>query len=405
MPSDDRPLTVVLVHNRYQQPGGEDAAVEADAELLSARGHRVVRHERSNDEIDGLGPIGRARVAAGTVWSVDAARRLGRVIDDEQPDVVHVHNTFPLLSPSVFPAARRRGVPVVQTVHNFRLVCAAATCSRDGHRCVECLDHALPWPAIRYGCYHGSRAQTAVVTAMEVTHRVARTWARQVDLHLAVSAFARDRLVGAGALPGDRVMVRHNFCTDPGVRDPAGDCGGAVFAGRIDDDKGVDVLVRAASLVPQMPVVVVGDGPARASAEDLARRLGAINVTFPGRLPKPEVFDILRRARCVVLPSVCDESFGLVLAEAAALGVPAVASRVGGVPEVVAAGAGELVAPGDPHALASALAGAAGDPDGWHERGAAARRHYEEAFTAERAYDQILVAYRRAGVGREASNR
>ena len=396
--SDVPRLSVVIVHEHYQQRGGEDVAVEADTDLLRSRGHRVTSYVRHNDEIKTIGPLGRPRLAANTVWSRRSRLDLAAVLDSCRPDVVHVHNTFPLISPSVFRAANERGVPVVQTIHNYRLACASGTLLRDGAVCDDCLGRRVPLPAVRHACYRESRSQTAVVAAMQVAHRAVHTWDRRVDLFLPVSEHALRRLVAAGAIPAERAMVRHNHVApDPGARPPGSDRGQVVFVGRLAPEKGVDVLVRAAALVPELPVRIVGDGPERARVERLAGELGTTNVRFLGWLTRDEVFDELRGARCFVLPSCWEEPMGMVLIEAAALGVPVIGSSLGGTSEVVTDETGTLLAPGDVGALAEALRDAAARPEVWGRRGLAARRRFEAKFSADRAYDTLLAAYARVG--------
>ncbi|HLX86985.1 MAG TPA: glycosyltransferase family 4 protein [Acidimicrobiales bacterium] len=390
-------LTALLVHERYTQPGGEDVAYEADAALLEAAGHRVVRYERHNDEIATMGPGQRLLLPSRTVWSPSSARAFGQRLDEVRPDVVHLHNTFPLLSPSLAMAAHRRAVPVVQTVQNLRLVCAQGLCTRDGLPCHDCLDLGSPWPALRHACYRGSRAQTAVVVAWQAAQRVAEHRRQPVSLYLPVSAYVRDQLVAQGAVPAGRTMVRHNHVPDPGARRPADDEGVLVFCGRVVRDKGVDVLVRAAAMAPAARIVIVGGGPDLPAMAELSERHGATNVTFTGPLTRAEALAHVRRARCVVAPSVCEDPNPLSLIEAAALGVAAIATTSGGIPEIVG-DTGMLCPPADAEALSAALADAAGDATGWAGRGLAARARYEMHFSATRAYEVLLDAYRRAGV-------
>jgi glycosyltransferase involved in cell wall biosynthesis len=393
-----RALTVLVVHERYQQSGGEDVAVDADVSLLEGHGHRVVRFERHNDEIDGLGLLGRVHVAAGAIWSQASVRALGAVIDEVHPDVVHLHNTFPLLSPAVSRAAVRRRVPVVQTVHNYRMICADATLLRDGRVCTDCVGRRLPVPAVRFGCYHDSRAESGVVAAMQVVHRAARTF-RTTSLFLPISQHVRSRLVNSGAVPADKARVRYNHISpDPGARSRGSDQGYIAFVGRLSVEKGVEVLLAAARLLPGVPVLVVGDGPRRAELERIAAEAGTGDVRFLGHLDRRAVTDVVRGARCLAFTSIWEEPLSLVLPEAAALGVPAVATDVGGAPECVGPGAGTLVPPDDPAALAAALRAAVADPVGWWERGRAARRHFESRFTADIAYGALLDAYRLVGV-------
>ena len=390
-------LTAVLVHERYRQPGGEDVAFEADAALLEAAGHRVVRFERHHDQIDAMGALDRARLAGRAVWSPRSAREFGRVLDEARPDVVHLHNTFPLLSPAVAVAAFRRGIPVVQTIQNLRLVCAQGLCTRNGAPCHQCLERASSLPALRHACYRGSRAQTAVVAAWQKSQRLVQHRWQPVTLFLPVSTYVRDRLVELGAVAPDRTTVRHNHVADPGLRSPYEDAGALVFAGRVVRDKGVETLVRAAARVRRAHVVVVGDGPDLTAMVTLAQRLDASNVSFTGRVPRPRVLAEVRRARCLVAPSVGEDPNPLSVIEAGALGVAVVGSTTGGIPEIVG-DTGRLCPPGDVEALAAALADATDDRLGWIARGRAARLRYERHFSAPRAYETLLAAYRRAGV-------
>jgi glycosyltransferase involved in cell wall biosynthesis len=388
-------ITVLQVHNRYQEPGGEDVAVAADASLLERAGHRVVRYERTNDEITHLGPLGRGELAIETLWSRRSRRQIAELMDRARPDVVHAHNTFPLISPSIFAAARAHQIPVVQTVHNYRMVCASAVLARDGVvPCHDCLHRTFPLPAVVHRCYRDSRTQSGVLAAYQTAHRLARTWDRYVTRYLAVSAYMADLLVNAGAVPADRIDVRPNFCEpDPGSRDPHTNAKGVVFAGRITKEKGVETLVRAAALAPGVEVRIAGDGPYRADAERLSRQLGATDVRFLGHLDRSALLALIRSARCVAYTSISEEPSSLVLLEAAALGVPAIASAVGGAPEIVTNATGILVPPGDVAALAAAMR-----DTHWSARGPAARARYEQEFSADHALNRLLAAYRRAGV-------
>ncbi len=376
-------LTAVLAHNRYRLRGGEDVAFEADAGLLEAAGHRVIRFERSSDDISsGIS------AAAGALWSDGSARQLAELIERYHPDIVHVHNPWPLLSPSVYAAARRRGVPVVQTVANYRLVCAAATLLRDGRPCHDCVGRTVPLPAVRYGCYHDSRVHSAV----PATAQLLRPLTPRADRYLAVSDHVRRVLIDGGTVSNDRIEVRPNFCT---AGPPALGGADAVFVGRLVAEKGPEVLIRAAARVPGRSIVIAGDGPQRTRLIALAAELGARNVRFVGALDRIGVEALLRTACFLVVPSLWEEPFGLVLIEAAAMGVAAVASNIGAIPEIVTAASGVLVPPGDVAALAAAL----GIADGWRERGAAARARWEAEYSPEVALPRLLDAYRRVTPG------
>jgi glycosyltransferase involved in cell wall biosynthesis len=338
-------------------------------------------------------------VAARAVWSRPATRSLGEVVDRVRPDLVHVHNTFPLLSPAVYRAASSRGVPVVQTVQNYRMSCAIASFQRDGRSCHDCVGRRVPLPAVRHACYHESRLESGVVAAMQVTHRLTGSWDRHVDLFLPVSDHVRARLVSAGAIQEDRSMVRRNHLSpDPGGRPEGSDGGYVAFTGRLSVEKGVGTLLDAAAAVPDVEVRIAGDGPLRPELEERARRLELRNVTFLGHVPRDDALTLVRGARCVAFPSTWEEPMSLALVEALALGVPVVATTAGGNPEAIDETTGLLVPPGDAEALAAGLRAAMDAPEEWQERGRAARRRFEERFSAGRAYEQLRVAYDRVGV-------
>jgi glycosyltransferase involved in cell wall biosynthesis len=384
--------TVLLAHNTYQWPGGEDVAFEADGALLESRGHRVVRYLRDNDEIESLGAAGKARVAGRTIWAGDTARALRRLIAEARPDIAHFHNTFPLISPSAFAVCRRAGVPVVLTVQNFRLGCPNAFLFRDGHVCEDCLHRTIKWPGVVHACYRESRAQTAVVAGMLAAHAALRTWTRRVDTFITVSEFACAKLVESG-VPADRIIRRPNFLTpDPGDR-PAGPGEGfLLFAGRLSPEKGIDTLLDACRAAPDVEVRIAGDGPLREEVDRTAASLP--NVTVLGARERPEVLDLMRRARALVVPSIWYEHFPFVLLEAFASGLPAIASDLGSTAEIVGGnGAGVLFRAGDAADLAMKLRWAAANPDEVAPLGRKARATFEAELSERPAYDRLMAAY------------
>jgi glycosyltransferase involved in cell wall biosynthesis len=391
------PLKVLFGHNTYQWPGGEDVAMELDAALLDAHGHAVVRYLRDNDEIAGLSLRGKARFAAQTIWAPDARRELRDLLERERPDVAHFHNVFPLISPSGFAACRDAGVPVVLTVANYRIACANAYLFREERVCEACLHRTVKWPAVVHRCYHDSALESGVVASMLAIHRWLHLWSRLVDVFIAVSDFGREKLVEAG-LPAEKVVVRENFAfPDPGDRQSDRPDGGfALFVGRLSPEKGLRTLVRACGAVPDIPVHVVGDGPMRAELEEAARAAGA-NVTFRGQLPREHVLQLMRTARALVFPSLWYEHFPLVIVEAFASGLPVIASGLGAMKGIVGdPGLGATFPPGDDAALAACLRDAWNDAGKMADRGRAARRQFEEKYTADVAYDRLVAIYDRA---------
>ena len=388
-------MKVLVGHTRFQWYSGADAAYEADVRLLERAGHDVVRIERDNDEIADFGPAAKAGLAAGTVWSAGAYRAVGRAIASVRPDVVHFHNTFPLLSPAVDVAAHRAGVPVVRTLHDFRLACPNGLLFRDGHACEDCVGRGVTWPGIVHRCYRRSAPQTAVVSTMLAAHRAAGTWRRAVDVFVTVSSFQRDRVVLAG-VPAERVVVRPNVVDpDPGARDPDRDDDGSfVFVGRLAPEKGVADLVAAAERVPDARVVIAGDGPLRDTlARDVAgRRLD--NVAIVGPLARADLIETVRRARALVSPSISFETFGLAIAEAFACGVPVVTTALGGPADIVDDGrTGWHVPVGDPAALAGRLTWLSSHPDQARAAGRAARVDYERRFSPAAGLASLVDIY------------
>ena len=385
---------VLMVHCYYRDLGGENLSFEAEASLLRSRGHNVVVYTRDNREIEGLGLLGKGRLAARTIWADDAYRDLAAMIRRERPDVVHVQNTFPLISPAVLHAAHRLGVPVVQALRNYRLLCASGILFRDGHPCEDCVRVPVGMPGVVHRCYHESASQSGIVVAMQTVHRVLGTWSDAVDLFIAPSEFARSKFVSAG-IPAERIVVKPNFVhPDPGPQESPGT--GAVYAGRLAPEKGIMTMLEAWRLSAPMPLRIIGDGPLRATAAAFVKRYGLSgSVEILGPRPPAEVLEHMRAAHAVLFPSEWYETFGRVAAEAFACGVPVIASRIGAMSEVVDDGrTGFLFTSGSPSALAEAVARSLADPQRWAEMGHEARAEYERLFTAEANHRQLIDIYR-----------
>ncbi len=388
-------LRILVVHNRYRsdQPSGENQVVDDEVALLSSR-HDVDLFERRSDDIATWSTARRATVPLRVVWSPAESRAIADEIERRRPDVVHVHNTFPLISPSVVARAHRLGVPVVATLHNYRLVCAAGTLLRDDAACLECVDHG-PARAVRHGCYRGSPVATLPVAAGIAVHRAGGTWRSNVSRFVVMSDLARDLMQRTG-IAESAIVVKPHSVPDPGLlRSGPGE--GLVFVGRLSHHKGVDLLLDAWE--PAMGrITVVGDGEERDALELRARDRG-VDVRFLGALPRTEVARHVAAARALVLPSRAFETFGLVAAEAAAVGVPAVVPREGALAEVVVDQAtGSLFRSGDVGDLRRALQ-ELGDPETSIRLGGAARQRYLERYTPERNLEALDALYRRVVAG------
>lgn len=389
-------MKVLMLHNRYQHAGGEDAVVQAELALLEAQGHRVELLEAHNDSISG--GFGKAQAALSALYSLPGRRRAEEAIARYQPDLVHVHNFFPLLSPSVYDACREEGIPVVQTLHNYRLACPNALFFRDGKVCEDCLDQPIPWAGVMRGCYRNSRSQTAGVAAMIAVHRLRDTW-RRVSAFIALTDFQKGKFIQAG-LPADRLHVKPNFAFDPGPRPQGAELGGyGLYVGRLSEEKGIQPLLRTyVEHRLTIPLKVLGDGPLRAPMEQGIRAEGLDGIVeFLGPQPRSEVTRLMQGARFLVFPSICYEGFPMAIAEAFAAGIPVLASRLGAVPDILMDGkAGWLADPGEPSSWAATLRAAWADHEGARHRGKAARQAYEALYSPDANYRRLLSIYEAA---------
>ena len=384
-------MKVLVAHNFYQQPGGEDQCMAAEAAMLRGHGHDVIQYCVHNDAI---GQMSRLRTAARTVWSAAAARELRRLLQAHRPQVAHFHNTFPLISPAAYHACRAEGVPVVQTVHNFRLLCANALLFRDGAVCGDCLGKPIAWPALLHKCYRDNRAATGVVAAMLAAHRGLGTWRDAVALYIAPTRFVRRTLV-RGGLPAERIVVKPHFTE--GDMPPGGGRGGyALFVGRLSAEKGIDTLIEAwRRLGGSLPLKIVGDGPMAPCVREAAARDPAIE--WLGRRPRTRVRALMGDAAFVVVPSKCYETFGLVVIEAYAAGTPVLAPGGGAIEELVQEGrTGWHFKPGDAADLAERLRHLVANPAEPAAMRPAARREFARKYAEEPNYAALMAIYARA---------
>lgn len=376
---------VLVVHNAYRFAGGEDSVVADETALLTRKGHEVIRLQRDNRDID---DSSRVSLAAQTLWSSRSHQQMLDLLRRQRPSVVHVHNTLPLISPSIYWACAQLGVPVVQTLHNFRLACPQAMFLREGRVCESCLGKA-PLPALRHGCYRDSRAQTAVVVGMLALHRGLGTWRDKVTRYIALNDFCRDKFVQAG-LPAHRILVKPNFADIERDDFPVPRTG-FLFVGRLSPEKGIDVLSRAWVDCPGMSLRVAGTGP---HGDALRDRQG---VVLLGPLAPAEVQREMRHARALVLPSIWYENFPRTLVEAFGAGLPVIASRLGAMAELVEHGVtGLLFEPGDPDDLGRWLRWAEAQPELMARMGANARARFEASYTPETNYARLIEIYRSA---------
>ena len=387
--SVNNPLRVLIVHNRYLHAGGEDSVVASESDLLRQHGHDVRLYTRDNAEVAAMGKLSLLRLA---LWSRRTTRDMARELADFRPHVVHVHNSFPLISGSVYWACAKHGVPVVQTIHNFRLLCLQAMFLRQGVVCEDCLGHS-PWRGVLRGCYQGSRATSAVAGLALQTHRALGTYRKHIGLYVALNDFCKAKLI-EGGLPGDRVRIKPNFVSPLPVGGGRRE-GNPLFVGRLSEEKGLSVLAAAALSLSQGIVDIVGSGPeeSEVSGNPRFRMLGA--------QPPESVYELLRNAPFLIMPSIWYENMPRTLVEAYACGTPVIASRLGALADLVDEGrTGLLFEPGSAADLAEKVEWALAHPDEVRSMGGAAREVYEERYTPEANYRMLADIYAEAIAGR-----
>jgi len=379
-------MRILIVHSRYRQRGGEDAAVESEIAALSAAGIEVADFIAENDAL-----THKPLIAAGlhALWSVDALRRLQDRIADTKPDILHVHNTFPGLSASVYRAARNAKLPIVQTLHNFRLLCANGLLLRDAQPCMLCVASPIAWQGIRHGCYRESRAASAAVAMQAVIHR--KLGASHVARYIALSDSSREIFV-AGGLPPARIAVKPNIIPDPGDAGLAETRQGLLFVGRLSQEKGLDALLAALQPL-DIPLTIAGSGPAEAAL----RRKAPANVRWLGAVPPVEISRLMRQAALLVFPSLAFENYPMALAEAMAHGLPVLASNRGAMREMVQHDrTGWLVAPGDAAQWRQTIVDLLARPESLAAAGRAARADYLARFAPSRVIARQVEIYRSA---------
>lgn len=401
-------LKILLVHNYYGSaaPSGENQVFAAETSLLRACGHTVKTFTRHSDEIRAQGAWGAVRGALATAWNPWMTRAVRRAVERLRPDVVHVHNTFPLISPGIFHAIGSRAARVL-TLHNYRLFCPAAIPMRAGKICTDCLDTRSAWPALRHGCYRNRRLATLPLAFSVGLHRTMGTWAHQVDAFIALTDFQRDRMIAAG-LPAELVHVKPNFYPgNPSIIPWAERRPSVVFAGRLTAEKGVMALVRAwllwGAVAPELRII--GDGDLRGALERLAATDPATPIRWLGPLSGDAAQAEIAHARLLVLPSEWFEGFPMVVREAFAFGVPAAVSAIGPLPSIVQPGGnGVVFAPANPESLFRAVRAAWETPGLLERLGQGARQSFEACYTEEANYRILMAIYRHAiTVSRERS--
>ncbi len=381
-------MRILSIHNSYQIRGGEDESREAEESLLKEMGHQVEVYHEHNHQLRDFHPI---NLAVNTIWSQHAYQTVRQQLKQNPKDLIHVQNFFPLISPSVYYAAQAEGVPVIQTLRNYRLLCPNGLFFREGQVCEDCLGKFVPWPGIAHGCYRQNRGATGVTAAMLTVHRTLQTWHKQVNLLISLSKFARQKFIEAG-WPGEKIVVKPNFIHhDPGVGEGTGGYG--LFVGRLSVEKGLDVLLDAwTQLNANVPLKIVGDGPLANLVVEASQKFP--HVEWLGRRSLTDVHALMGQAMFLVFPSQWYETFGRVAIEAFAKGTPVIASDIGAIAELVDHGrTGLLFDPKDSTDLTAKIEWLLNHDSERDQMRQAARLEFETKYTAQKNYHQLIKFY------------
>lgn len=388
-------MKVLLVHNFYRSssPSGEDAVVKSEAELLKKNGIEAITYEKFNDDVATFSD--KLKMAFKTAWSGKTYKELKNLLAKEKPDLAHFHNIWYLISPSAYYACRDAGIPVVQTLHNFRMFCANGLFLRDSQVCEECIGK-MPWRGVKYGCHRNSKLYSFPVALTDAIHGCANTFRDKVDAHIALTEFGKKKFIECGLLE-NRIFIKPNFQSEP--LDPCYTHKDyIIFIGRLSQEKGPSTLIDAAknSNYTALPlkVEIAGDGPLRKELEDKVKVERINRVEFAGRRNFSECMALLKNARFMVIPSICYENFPMTIIEAYACGKPVIASRLGAMAELVEDGkTGLLFEPGNPSDLAKKIKWMVENEDDCIEMGRNARKVFEAKYTAEKNFEILMKIY------------
>ena len=387
--------TILQVHNRYQIPGGEDTVAENERRLLEEHGHRVVCYFRDNKELKDFSLFRKLLLPLTTIFNPRTYREVRRLIRTEHIDIVHVHNTLNLVSPSVYYAALAEGVPVVQTVHYFRLLCPGATFYRDGHICEDCLRQGLGC-AVKHSCYRGSRLQTLACVISTKIHRMAGIYGKLN--YICLTEFNREKLLNLKQIRPERVFVKPNFAEEYPQSILPEECrlNQMVYAGRLEKLKGVDVLLEGWRLLGEDAprLILCGTGPMEEWCQRFVRENSLNNVELRGFTPNAEVRRLMAQSRALILPTQCYEGFPMTILEAFSVGTPVLCSDLGNAGSIVSEGVtGRKFKPDSPEDLARAVRNCKGLCQ-------SAYQTYLDRYTAQRNYANLMRIYDSAGTSK-----
>lgn len=384
-------MKILLAHNYYQQPGGEDQVFHSERQLLNSYGHEVIQYDVHNDQLDDLTNFQLARM---TLWNKKTSKNLQRILQKERPHLVHFHNIFPLISPSAYYAVKTQGIPVIQTLHNYRIFCAQGMAFRDGNPCESCLNKPFAWPGIIHACYRGSRLATSGIVSRNFLHHYLSTWHSQVDTYIALTEFSRQKFI-QGGLPSRKIIVKPNF-VDSKQKIGKGEGNYALFVGRLVQEKGIDTLLQAwNNMDNQVPLKIVGDGPLFEIVKEYSGKNSMVETL--GKKDKKTVHSLMQNAAFLIFPSHSYENLPMVIPEAYAAGLPIIGSRLGNMTSLIKHQVTGLhFQHNDASDLVKQVEWALHNPKEMNQMRISARKEFEERYTPEKNYSLLMKIYERA---------
>ena len=382
-------MKILMVHNFYQQPGGEDKSFLTEALLLENYGHQVIKYTVHNDDINNTNLL---QLGINTIWNKKVYREIRKIIKENKIQLVHFQNTFPLISPAGYYAAKKEGAGVIQSIRNYRLICLNGLFHRDGMICENCINKKIPWPGIVHKCYRNNRMASSVVAAMLTFHRLKNTWPNMVDGYIALTNFVKKKCV-EGGMPAHKIFVKPNFVyPDPHFSHHSRAF--ALYVGRLSHGKGIATLLKAWESLENIPLKIIGHGP---MSEEVKRSmLDNSNIEWLGQQSVEEVYDYMGKAKVLVFPSEWYETFGRVTIEAFAKGTPVIVSNLGAIRESVDhERTGFYFRAGDHLDLIDKVRRIFSDHETYAKMQLEARKEYEIRYSAEKNYEMLMAIYNR----------
>ncbi|MBF0120235.1 MAG: glycosyltransferase family 4 protein [Desulfobacterales bacterium] len=380
-------MKVLLIHNYYKWSGGEDHVFLSEKALLENHGHEVLIYTKNNNELEKMNPL---ILGSKTIWNHDVYRELSEFVKKTKPNVVHFHNTFPIISPSAYYAIKKKNIPIIQTLHNFRLFCLNSNLLYQQNICEQCMGKLFPWKGVLRSCYR-SILPSLTLSAMNITHQILNTWKKKVDIFIALTDFSRQKFI-EGGLPDNKILIKPNFFkSELQIKKRIGEY--ALFVGRLTDEKGINIIISAwENLKIKIPLKIIGDGPLYSKIKKQNKE-----IEFLGQISRDHVISFMAKAKFLILPSICYENFPMTIPEAYSNSLPIIASNLGVMSSLIINNkTGLHFKAGDSKDLASKVEWAWLNPCEMIRMGENALKEYKTKYSEEINYKMLMNIYHEA---------